>query len=187
MQREPLPGLMKISLRYLFVSGLLLALLGATDAAYAIRADECEQQRALYPENWNDVSKATALFRCQSHYAGALLVSIGTPDAKGQSVMNLVPIESGDGSKPKIDAEHPVHRIWLDADQTRRLKEGKYFATVVRKADSCWIRGDLSDDPIFFMDNADPQADSSDAGAFYNKAPRISSFKGESYSCEPIK
>lgn len=178
---------MKNSLRYLFGAGLLLAVLGATDAAHAIRPDECEQQRALYPENWNDVSKATALFRCQSHYAGALLVSIGTPDAKGRSLMNLVPIESGDDIKPTIDAEHPVHRIWLDADQTRRLQEGKYFATVVRKQDSCWIRGDLSDDPIFFMDNADAPPDSPDAGAFYNRAPRISSFRGQAYSCEPIK
>jgi len=173
--------------RSLFVAGLLLAVLAATDAAYAISPDACEPQRALYPENWNDVSKATALFRCQSHYAGALLVSIGTPDENGRSLMNLVPIESADAIKPTIDAEHPVHRIWLDADQTRRLQEGKYFATVVRKQDSCWIRGDLSDDPIFFMDNADVSADTSDAGAFYNRAPRISSFKGQSYSCEPIK
>jgi len=178
---------MRNSARYIYVAGLLLAALGASDAAYAIRADECEQQRALYPENWNDVSKAKALFRCQSHYAGALLVSIGTPDESGRSVMNLVPIESGDAIKPMIDAEHPVHRIWLDADQTRRLMEGTYFGTVVRKEDSCWIRGDLSDDPIFFMDNAETPADSSEASAFYNKAPRISSFKGQAYICEPIE
>ncbi len=178
---------MKNSARYLFAAGLLLAVLGAIDAAYAIRADECEQQRALYPETWNDVSKATALFKCQSHYAGALVISIGAPDENGRSLMTLVPVQSVDDVKPRIDDENLVHRIWLDADQTRRLKEGKYFATVVRKEDSCWIRGDLSDDPIFFMDNADAQADSPDAGAFYNKAPRIGSFKGQSYSCEPVK
>ena len=172
---------------YLFVAGLFPAVLGTTDAAYAVRADECEQQRALYPENWNDVSQAKALFRCQSHYEGALLISIGAPDDNGRSLMNLVPIEPGDDIKLRIDAENPVHRIWLDADQTRRLQEGRYFGTVVRKADSCWIRGDLSDDPIFFMDNADAQPDSPDAGAFYNRAPRIGAFKGQSYSCEPIK
>ena len=52
---------------------------------------------------------------------------------------------------------------------------------------SCWIRGNLSDDPVFFMDNADPKPDSTAASAFYNKAPRISSFKGDAYFCEALK
>ena len=57
----------------------------------------------------------------------------------------------------------------------------------MRTQESCWIRGDLSGDPVFFMDNADAQADGPDAGAFYNRAPRISVFKGASYTCAPVK
>ena len=101
--------------------------------------------------------------------------------------MNLVPIEAEGETKLKIDDEHQVHRMWLDADQTRRLEEGRYFASVVRTQESCWIRGDLSGDPVFFMDNTAAQADSDGAGAFYNGAPRISAFKGAHYTCEPVK
>ena len=56
----------------------------------------------------------------------------------------------------------------------------------MRTQESCWIRGDLSGDPVFFMDNADAQPDSDGAGAFYNKAPRIGAFKGAHYTCEPV-
>jgi hypothetical protein len=42
-------------------------------------------------------------------------------------------------------------------------------------------------DPVFFMDNSDPNADSPGAGAVYNLAPRISAFKGAHYTCEPVK
>ena len=49
------------------------------------------------------------------------------------------------------------------------------------------LRGDLSGDPVFFMDNANPQPDSPDGSAFYNKAPRTSVFKGATYTCEPVK
>ena len=171
----------------LLTAALLLAILAATDAAFAVAADVCEQQRALYPKDWNDVLKAKTLFRCQSHYEGALLVSIGLPDETGRSLMNLVPIEPEGEIKLKLDDEHAVHRIWLDADQARRLQEGGYFATVVRTQESCWIRGDLSGDPVFFMDNANPQPDSPDGSAFYNKAPRTSVFKGATYTCEPVK
>ena len=66
--------------------------------------------------------KAEPLFRCQSHYEGTLLVSIGTPDEKGRSLMNLVPIEPEGAIKLKLDDAHQVHRMWLDADQTRRLR-----------------------------------------------------------------
>ena len=171
----------------LLLAALLLTALAAADAAFAIGADACEQQRADYPKDWNDVLSAKALYRCQSHYAGTLLVSLGEPDETGRSLMNLVPIEPEGEIKLRLDDENAVHRIWLDADQTRRLKEGNYFATVVRKEDSCWIRGDLSDDALFFMDNTNPQPDSTDAGAFYNKAPRVSVFKGQTYTCEPVK
>jgi hypothetical protein len=171
----------------LALAALLLAVLAAGHAAVAVREDECEQQRADYPKDWNDVVKAEPLFRCQSHYEGTLLVSIGTPDETGRSLMNLVPIEPEGAIKLKLDDAHQVHRMWLDADQTRRLREGRYFASVVRTQESCWIRGDLSGDPVFFMDNADAKADSPDAGVFYNKAPRIGAFKGASYTCEPVK
>ena len=171
----------------LLTAALWLAILAASDAAFAVRADECEQQRAEFPNDWNDVLEAKALFRCQSHYEGTLLVSIGPPDERGRSLMNLVPIEAEGETKLKIDDEHQVHRMWLDADQTRRLREGRYFASVVRTQESCWIRGDLSGDPVFFMDNTAAQADSDGAGAFYNRAPRISAFKGAHYTCEPVK
>ncbi len=169
------------------IAALLLAYLAAGDAAVAVSEDVCEQQRALYPKVWNDVLKAKPLYRCQSHYEGTLLVSIGPPDEKGSSILNLVPIEPEGEIKLKIDDERQVYRMWLDADQARRLEEGRYFATVVRTQESCWIRGDLSGDPVFFMDIADPPSDSEGAGAFYNKAPRISAFKGSSYTCEPVK
>jgi len=162
-------------------------LLAAMDSASAVRPDECEQQRALYPKNWNDVSKEAAVFKCQSHYSGALMISIGAPDERRRSLMSLVPLKSGADAKSGTDPERPIHRIWLDDDQTRRLKAGKYFGTVVRTEESCWIRGDLSGDPVFFMDNADPKPDGTTASAFYNKAPRISSFKGDAYSCEALK
>ena len=60
------------------------------------------------------------------------VVSIGPPDENGRSLMNLVPVENDDQTKLRLDDEHAVHRIWLDADQARRLQEGRYFATVVR-------------------------------------------------------
>jgi hypothetical protein len=168
------------------IAALSLAILAAGNNAVAVRADECEQQRADFPKDWNDVAGAKPLYRCQSHYDGAMLVSLGKPD-QGRRLMNLVPIAPDDEIKIRIDDEHPVHRMWLDADQARRLEEGNYFATVVRTQESCWIRGDLSGDPVFFMDNANPPSDSEGAGAFYNKAPRVSVFKGSTYTCEPIK
>jgi len=171
----------------LLTAALWLAILAASDAAFAVREDECEQQRADFPKDWNDVLKAEPLFRCQSHYEGTMLVSVGAPDKSGRSLMNLVPIEPEGAIKLKLDDAHQVHRMWLDADQTKRLREGRYFASVVRTQESCWIRGDLSGDPVFFMDNADAKADSPDAGVFYNKAPRIGAFKGASYTCEPVK
>lgn len=178
---------MRITPPILALAALMLAVFAGGNPAVAVREDECEQQRADYPKDWNDVLKAEPLFRCQSHYEGTLLVSIGPPDEKGRSLMNLVPIEPEGEIKLKLDDEHQVHRMWLDADQTRRLREGRYFATVVRTQESCWIRGDLSGDPVFFMDNTDAQPDSDGAGAFYNKAPRIGAFKGAHYTCEPVK
>ncbi len=169
---------------FLLLTGILLAM---TQSAKAIREDECEQQRALYPKAWNDVAKDKALFKCQSRYSGPLLIRLGVADGQGRAVMSLVPLEPGRDQTQSADPERPIHRMWLDADQVRRLKEGQYFGTVVRTEKSCWIRGDLSGDPIFLMDNSNPKSDSPDASAFYNKAPRISSFKGDAYFCEAIK
>jgi hypothetical protein len=169
---------------FCLLAGLFVATI---QPAQAIRPDECEQQRALYPKNWNDISKEKPLFRCLSHYSDALWISISAPDDGGRILMSLVPHKKGNDNAPITDPAHPIHRIWLDKAQARRLKEGRYFGTVVRTEKSCWIRGDLSGDPIFFMDNADPKPDSPHAGAFYNKAPRIGSFKGHEYNCEAIK
>ncbi len=123
---------MRTAASSLSLAALLLAALAAGDAAVAVPEDVCEQQRSLYPKDWNDVLKAKPLFRCQSKYEGALVVSIGPPDEKGRSLMNLVPVENDDLTKLRLDDEHAVHRIWLDADQARRLQEGRYFGTVVR-------------------------------------------------------
>ena len=160
--------------------------------AEAIRPDECEQQRALLPKEWNDVSKEKPLFFCWSHYSGAFKVTLGAADDKGRRLMSLVPLERND-AKAKQDTSKDVFRIWLDKEQIRRLQEGKYFATIVRQKESCWIRGALSgpddgkEDSVFFLDGADPKSDGPDAGSFYNKAPRFSVFQGDSYDCEAIK
>ena len=171
----------------LTLAALLLAVLATGNSAVAVREDECEQQRADFPQDWNDVLKAEPLFHCQSHYEGTMLVSVGAPDKSGRSLMNLVPIAPEGEIKLKLDDTHQVHRMWLDADQTKRLREGRYFATVVRTQESCWIRGDLSGDPVFFMDNVEVRPDSDGNSAFYNRAPRISAFKGAHYTCEPLK
>ena len=160
--------------------------------ANAVRPDECEQQRAAFPKEWNDVSKEKPVFFCSSHYSGAFKVTLGAGDKDGRHLMSLVPLSSND-KKAKQDSSKDVFRIWLDREQTRRLDEGKYFATIVRQKGSCWIRGALSgpddgnSDTVFFLDTANPKPDSPDAGSFYNKAPRFSVFQGDSYECEAIK
>jgi hypothetical protein len=155
--------------------------------AVAVSADVCEQQRAMYPKDWDDVLKDKVLYRCHAHYEGTMLVTLGASDDTGRRIMNLAPVEPQGAPKLVRDDDHQVYRIWLDADQVRRLEEGRYFGSVVRTRESCWIRGDLSGDPVFFMDNTDAPPDSEGAGAFYNKAPRVSVFKGASYTCEPVK
>jgi hypothetical protein len=165
----------------------------AADSALAVAPNECEQQRAAYPKAWNNISKETELFNCSSHYSGQFRITLGEIDVGGRSLMSLVPLKGRD-DKAKQDPFRDVYRIWLDAEQTRRLKEKKYFATVVRRQTSCWVRGalqtsDSKTDSVFFMDNADIVRDElrPEAGSFYNKAPRFSVFQGDAYSCEPIK
>ena len=173
------------------MSAAVVSMLIASPAV-AIRPDECEQQRALFPKEWNDVSKEKPLFFCWSHYSGAFKVTLGAADDKGRRLMSLVPLERND-AKAKQDTSKDVFRIWLDKEQIRRLQEGKYFATIVRQKESCWIRGALSgpddgkEDSVFFLDGANPKSDGPDAGSFYNKAPRFSVFQGDSYDCEAIK
>ena len=173
------------------ISAAVLAMLLASPTE-AVRPDECEQQRALFPKEWNDVSKEKPLFFCWSHYSGAFRVTLGTADDKGRRLMSLVPLERNE-AKAKQDTSKDVFRIWLDKEQIHRLQEGNYFATVVRQKESCWIRGALSgpddgkEDSVFFLDSANPKSDSPDAGSFYNKAPRFSVFQGDSYDCEAIK
>jgi hypothetical protein len=173
--------------------GLFVALLLATmHSAFAIRPDECEQQRALYPERWNDVSRDKPLFICTSHYSGSLRVMVGRTDRAGRTLMSLVRLKGSDADAVP-DPSKDVYRIWLDREQSRRLRAGRYFATIVRQKNSCWIRGSLGSekdggDQVFFMDNGDPPADKpKEAGSFYNKAPRFSVFQGDAYTCEPVK
>ena len=49
------------------MSAVVFSMLLASPAE-AIRPDECEQQRALFPKEWNDVGKEKPLFFCWSHY-----------------------------------------------------------------------------------------------------------------------
>jgi hypothetical protein len=181
-------------MKYLLRSPLaLLLLLVATHPAFAVSADECEQQRALYPKDWNDVAHERALFTCTAHYANPLRVMIGETDQHGRTLMSLVPLNNRDTAKAKQDTSKDVYRIWLDVEQLRRLKDGHYFATIVRQQSSCWIRGSLDAgndgyDSVFFMDNAGDHPDDPDkAGSFYNKAPRFSVFQDDAYTCTPVK
>ena len=164
----------------------LSLLIFATTAAVAVSPDECEQQRAQYPKNWTDVSHEQALFDCSSHYSGGIRVKIGASDGRGRTLFSLVPLTQG-GTSPTEDTSKIIYRIWLDKEQLKRLKDGKYFATILWKEESCWIRGDLDKDEVFFMDNANPAADEPDAGSFYNKAPRLSVFQGDAYDCKAVK
>jgi hypothetical protein len=168
----------------LYKLSLCLAVL-MPDVVLAVAPDECEQQRSQYPKEWNDVSNEVPVFTCTSHYGGPITIMLGQPDEAGRRPMTLVRQnkESQDGKSGE------VYRIWLDKEQVRRLQEGKYFGTILRQQESCWIRGSLAgdskDDTVFFMDNADPVADGTrdGAGSFYNKAPRFSVFQGDAYDC----
>jgi len=156
----------------------------AITPAAAFAPDGCEQQRAQYPANWNDTAHERLLFTCSSHYGDSYRIKLGASDSVGRTMMSLVPL-----SRPAlVEKTDGILRIWLDKEQTLRLREGKYLATVLRKEKSCWVRGDLDGDTVFFMDNANPPADNpGEAGSFYNKAPRFSVFGSNAYYCEPAK
>jgi len=172
---------------------LLIALFasGAVGPAASFELNGCKQERNEYPKEWNDTASEKPLFTCYSHYDGIFRIKIGASDGAGRTLMSLVPV-----SRPGVvEQTHGVLRIWLDKKQTQRLREGKYLATVVRKEKSCWIRGDLDGDTVFFMDNANPPADDEkNAGEFYNKAPpfsvygsNASVYGSNAYDCEPMK
>ncbi len=108
--------------------GSLAVLLANLSGAHAVRPDECEQQRKLYPEVWADVSHEQALFDCASHYAGSLRIKLGPPDPAGRALMSLVPLKWF-GQTALEDPASGIFRIWLDKEQVERLKAGKYFAT----------------------------------------------------------
>jgi hypothetical protein len=160
--------------------------IGAIVRAAAFAPDGCEQQRKQYPEKWNDTSTEKKLFICESQ-GGRYIVKIGATDAAHRTLMSLVPFSrSNKGEISETGAD--VLRIWLDKQQTARLRDGKYMATIVRKEDSCWIRGNIGDDVVFLMDNAHPKEDNpGDAGIFYNKAPRFSAIGSSYISCGPVK
>src|SRR5258708_19056248 len=168
-----------------------LCLLMAPPAA-AVRPDECEQQRAMFPKDWNDVSKEKPLFYCWSHYSGALRVTLGPADDKGRRLLSLVPLEER-RANAKQDKSKDVFRIWLDKEQADRLQQGKYFATITRQRESCWIRGALSgaddgqEDSVFFMDNANPKSHRPDARSFFTQPHPFTGFHVHAHDCEAIK
>src|SRR5262245_52256737 len=110
----------------------LFLLLATTQIAGAVAPDECEQQRARYPKNWNDVSREKPLFTCTSHYSGSLRIMLGETDRAGRTLMSLVPLKGHDAEATQ-DPSRDVYRIWLDREQVRRLKAGHYFATILRQ------------------------------------------------------
>ena len=167
---------------------LVIALVvGATARVGAFPADGCEQQRKQYPANWNDTSAEKTLFICESQ-RGHFYVKVGAADEAGRTLMSIVPFKrTGAGWSP-VETGHDVLRIWLDKEQTGRLRDGKYIATVVCKENSCWIRGSLDEDVVFLMDNAHPpEDDPGAAGSFYNKAPRFTVLGSDYLNCEPFK
>jgi hypothetical protein len=167
---------------------LVAVLLSIAGQVRAFPTNGCEQQRAMYPKDWNDVSHEMGLFDCTSHYSGSMRIKISATNGSGLTLMSLVPLTRRKGSKSIEDPARGVYRIWLDPEQLKRLMEGKYFATVVRTDHSCWIRGDLDRDPILFMDNAKRVTeDATEADPFYGKAPRISAFNGDAYTCKRIR
>jgi hypothetical protein len=159
---------------------------GATTGAAAFAPDGCEQQRKQYPEKWNDTSAEKKLFICESQ-RGRYFVKVGATDTARRTLMSLVPF-SRSNTGAITESEQDVLRIWLDKEQTARLRDGKYLATIVRREDSCWIRGSIDHDVVFVLDNARPREDNPKAaGSFYNKAPRFTVLGNDYLSCDPVK
>jgi hypothetical protein len=102
--------------------GSLAVLLANLSGAHAVRPDECEQQRKLYPAVWADVSQEQPLFECASHYAGSLRIKLGAADGSGRALMSLVPLKWF-GQTALEDPASGIFRIWLDKEQVARLRE----------------------------------------------------------------
>ncbi len=100
---------------------------GANCCIIGFEADGCEKQRAQYPKRWNDVSKEKTLFNCAASNGGRLSVRLGASDRSGRSLISVTATPNDVAEdKPK-----GVYRIWLDRNQTERIKKADYFATVV--------------------------------------------------------
>ena len=172
-------------MRYRRIVLAIALVAGATVQAAAFAPDGCEQQRKQYPDKWDDTSTEKKLFICESQ-RGRYFVKIGATDAARRTLMSLVSFSRSHTGE--ITETQDVLRIWLDKEQTARLRDGKYMATMVRREDSCWIRGSTDHDLVFLLDNARPQPDDPKfAGSFYNKAPRFTVLGGDYLSCEPAK
>ena len=109
---------------------LAIALLvAATAPAHAFAPDGCEQQRKQYPANWDDTSTEKTLFTCELQQA-RFYVKIGVTDKAGRTLMSLVPFSRRNAGVTnagvKVETGHDVLRIWLDKEQARRLRDGKY-------------------------------------------------------------
>jgi hypothetical protein len=165
-----------------------LAMLAMTARfAWAVSATECEDQRAFYPKDWNDTSDQTLILECKVSQAPPVFVKIGKPDAQGRTPMSVVPDGMDEKSKSD-DSEAKVYRIWLDAEQAKRVRAGKYFATVLRDEKACFIRGHVENGGmVFFIDGANPRSDSDDKGSFYNKAPRFGVMGSDMIECKARK
>ena len=186
-QNDEYGGAMRQAMRRGQAFLAIALVVGATVRAGAFPADGCEQQRKQYPANWNETSAEKTPFICESQQ-GHFYVKVGATDEASRTLMSLVPFERTGAGRSPVEMGHDVLRIWLDTEQTRRLRDGIYMATVVRQEDSCWIRGSLGDDVVFLMDNAvPPEDDPGAAGSFYNKAPRFTVLGSRSLNCKPIK
>ena len=84
---------------------------------------------ASYPENWNDTWAEKKLYICESQ-RGRYYVKIGTTDAARRTLISLVPFTRSNTGEITEDSDG-VLRVWLDKDQTARLRDGKYMATIV--------------------------------------------------------
>jgi hypothetical protein len=175
-----------VDMRYRHIVLAIALLAAATAQAAAFAPDGCERQRKQYPEKWNDTSTEKKLFICESQ-RGRYYVKIGATDAARRTLMSLVPF-SRSNTGAITEGDQDVLRIWLDREQTARLRDGKYMATIVRREDSCWIRGSIDHDLIFVLDNTRPPPDDPKfAGSFYNKAPRFTVLGDDYLSCDPVK
>src|ERR1043165_6677930 len=125
------PELPAAQMRFRRVFLTIILVVGAAAGAAAFEADGCEQQRKQYPAEWNNTSAEKRLFICESQ-RGRYLVKTGATDAAGRTLMSLVPFSRSNTGVIEESGQN-VLRIWLDKQQIGRLRDGKYFATMVRK------------------------------------------------------